>query len=134
KRDWSSDVCSSDLSKREQIWLTRSLFKPLTDQRHMIRVGLNADRPESLVACRLQRGTAARERVEHGPAWRGDQGDQPFHEREGLYGWMLNLRAVLPFNDGPFTLRRFGLVLEHREEPRRATRDRKSTRLNSSHV
>src|SRR5699024_4799830 len=106
----------------EQIWLTRSLFKPLTDQRHMIRVGLNADRPESLVACRLQRGTAARERVEHGPAWRGDQGDQPFHEREGLYGWMLNLRAVLPFNDGPFTLRRFRLVLEHREEPRRATR------------
>src|SRR5699024_5143547 len=43
-------------SKREQIWLTRSLLKPLTDQRHIIRVSLNADRPEPLVASRLQRG------------------------------------------------------------------------------
>src|SRR5699024_3115179 len=38
-----------------------------------------------------------------------------------FHGRMLHLRAVLPFNDGPFTLRRFRLVLEHREEPRRAT-------------
>src|SRR5699024_11221640 len=51
-----------------------------------------------------------------------NEGDQPFHEREGFNGGMLDLRAVLPFNDGPFLLRRFGLLLEHREEPRRATR------------
>src|SRR5699024_10489039 len=109
-------------SKREQIRFTRPLFKPLTDQRHMIRVSLDTDRPESLVACSLQRGTAAGERVENDAAWRGDQGDQPFHEREGLYGWMLDLCAVLPLDDGPFLLWRFGLVLEHGEEPRRTTR------------
>src|SRR5699024_10749138 len=34
---------------------------------------------------------------------------------------MLDLRAVLTLNNRPFTLGCFGLVFEHREEPRRAT-------------
>src|SRR5699024_12270525 len=35
---------------------------------------------------------------------------------------MLNLRAVLTLNNRAFLFRRFRLVFEHREEPRRATR------------
>lgn len=70
-------------SRRKQTAII--LGEPGDDQLAMIRISLHTDSAKALVPGRLQGGAAAGERVEHGPTGRGDQGDQPFHERERLH-------------------------------------------------
>src|SRR5699024_4371737 len=82
------------------------------NQGQVVGLHFDADRVEAFDECGLNRGAASRERVEDGASWRGDEPDQPSHDREGLHGGVLYAVHVR-------TLRLRGL--RGVEEPRRAT-------------
>ena len=65
------------------------------DELDVVGVGFDPDGVEALVCGGLEGGAGAREGVEHGAAFRGDEGYEPLHELQGLYGssGVLNLRT-----------------------------------------
>src|SRR5699024_2612526 len=81
------------------------------NQGEVVGFHFDADRVEAFDECGLNRGAASRERVKHDTTRRGDETDQPTHNREGLHR-----RVLYTVNVRAFTLRSLRRV----EKPGRA--------------
>src|SRR5690606_10336915 len=89
------------------------LAKPSLDQFGVGGLALDEDRAGAFPDCCLAGGARPGERVEHGPAGRGDESDEPAHQREGFYGRVGSAVGKL----GTLARGGLGLVPEDRAEP-----------------